>query len=39
MVARIAIVVEDDLAIQIVVDGRGTDCHITIVVQRFAPKT
>ena len=39
MVARVAIVVEDDLAIEIVVDGRGTDCHSSIVVQRFAPKT
>jgi len=32
-------VVEDDLAIEIVIDRCGSDCHITIVVQRFAPKT
>jgi hypothetical protein len=39
MVAGIAVMIEDDLAIEIVVDGRGTDGHMTIVVQRFAPKT
>jgi hypothetical protein len=39
MMSRIAIVVEDDLAVEIVVDGRIAGCHTTIVVQRFAPKT
>jgi hypothetical protein len=39
MMAGIAVVVEDDLAVEVVIDGRGTECHTTIVVQRFAPKT